>query len=530
MTELLTSAQMRGIEGAAIESGHSSGLDLMERAGREVVAAILDEWPDLRGVGQEAVILCGPGNNGGDGFVIARLLSVCGWHVEVVFYGDAAQLPPDAGVNLQRWLAMAGAVSRVDRQTGNVAPPLQHQKPHIIVDALFGTGLSRPLPSALQSLLGAFGDQVGAGGSKFVAVDIVSGLCANSGRAIGCTPPRADLTVTFHRAKLGHFLDQGPHHTGRLRVVDIGLPIGRPTTGEVVRTACAPQQVAVKQVDGHKFDHGHALVLAGGIVTGGAARLSARGALRVGAGLVTLGCPPSAVMVNAAQLNAIMLRPVREAASLAALLADSRINALCIGPGFGTGPREAGLLAAALEQSGDNRPIVLDADALTLLSRDAALFGLLDKDCILTPHAGEFRRLFPDLAERLAAPATQGPAYSKMDATVEAAKRAGCVVLFKGAVTIIADPAGRCCINAAVYDRLAPWLATAGSGDVLAGFITGLLARGQEPFDAATTGAWLHVEAARSFGAGLIAEDLPEELPKLFHALTSAGALGVSGK
>jgi hydroxyethylthiazole kinase-like uncharacterized protein yjeF len=270
----------------------------------------------------------------------------------------------------------------------------------------------------------------------------------------------------------------------------------------------------------HKFTHGHALILSGGITSGGAARLAARGALRIGAGVVTLGCPPSAVVTNAAQLNAIMLKPVRDAAALEAVLQDVRINALCLGPGLGTGAQEAALVAAALGNSrSKRRPTVMDADALTLLAKDSALFAMLHSDCVLTPHAGEFARLFPDIAAKLAKPATKGPAYSKVDATREAAERAGCTVLFKGPDTVIAGPDGRCSINAAVYDRLAPWLATAGSGDVLAGFITGLLARGFAPMQAAESGAWLHVECARSFGPGLIAEDLPEELPRVFRAL-----------
>jgi hydroxyethylthiazole kinase-like uncharacterized protein yjeF len=185
---------------------------------------------------------------------------------------------------------------------------------------------------------------------------------------------------------------------------------------------------------------------------------------------------------------------------------------------MGTGARQAALLATVLGGT-DPRPTVLDADALTLLARDADLIGKLHDKCVLTPHAGEFARLFPDIAEKLKAPATKGPAYSKVDATREAAKRAGCVVLFKGPDTVIADPSGRCSINASLYERSAPWLATAGSGDVLAGFITGLLARGFSPMQAAESGAWLHTECALSFGPGLIAEDLPEELPKVFRSL-----------
>lgn len=276
-----------------------------------------------------------------------------------------------------------------------------------------------------------------------------------------------------------------------------------------------------KNVTAHKFAHGHALIVSGPHGRSGAARLAARGGLRIGAGLVTVASPPDAMAENAARLDAIMLREVARAEDLAEVLEDRRINALCLGPGMGVGDGQAELVSVALGRGsrGEPRPTVLDADALTLLSQRPDLFSALHGSCILTPHAGEFARLFPDIAEKLNAPATCGPAYSKVDATREAAARAGCVVLFKGPDTVISGPDGRAAINAAVYDRAAPWLATAGSGDVLAGFITGLLARGFSPFDAACTGAWLHVEAARSFGPGLIAEDLPEELPKVFRAL-----------
>ena len=238
-----------------------------------------------------------------------------------------------------------------------------------------------------------------------------------------------------------------------------------------------------------------------------------------------------AIPENAARLDAVMLRGVADGLALVEALADPRINAFCIGPALGLDARGRELVAVALEGRGTPRPtpdivrgmhrrsLVLDADALTILSQNPDLFAALHGDCVLTPHAGEFARLFPDIAEKLAAPATKGPAYSKVDATREAAKRAGCVVLYKGPDTVIADPSGRCAVNSAHYDRATPWLATAGSGDVLAGFITGLLARGFSPFDAARTAAWLHVECARSFGPGLIAEDLAEELPKVFRAL-----------
>ncbi len=266
----------------------------------------------------------------------------------------------------------------------------------------------------------------------------------------------------------------------------------------------------------HKYTHGHALILSGPSGHGGAARLAARGALRIGAGLVTLACPPEALAENAARLDAVMLRPVADGEALERVLEDKRINALLVGPGLGTGEREAGLVAAALAAG---RPLVLDADALTLLSQHPELFAALHEGCALTPHEGEFARLFPEIAEKLAAPVTKGPAYSKVDATREAAARAGCTVLYKGPDTVIAEPSGRCSISSAHYERAAPWLATAGSGDVLAGFIAGLLARGFDPMQAAETAAWLHVECARAFGPGLIAEDLPEQLPAVFRAL-----------
>ncbi|MGR3735564.1 NAD(P)H-hydrate dehydratase [Pseudophaeobacter sp.] len=273
------------------------------------------------------------------------------------------------------------------------------------------------------------------------------------------------------------------------------------------------------KITGHKFSHGHALVLSGGHGKTGAARLAARGALRIGAGLVTLGSPRSAMLENASQLTAIMLQQIDGAHGVSELLEDARINALCLGPGLGRGMDTQAVVVAALKEQ---RATVLDADALTRFERDPqVLFDLLHEGCVITPHGGEFARLFPDLSDKLKAPAEVGPAYSKVDATREASARAGCVVLFKGADTVIAAPDGRCTVNSAHYERSAPWLATAGSGDVLAGFITGLMARGLMPMQAAEIGAWLHVECALEFGPGLIAEDLPEQLPAVFRRLKS---------
>ena len=529
MTELLTAAQMRQIEQDAIKSGSVTGLELMERAGRGVVEAVFEEWPELAATSHRAVVLCGPGNNGGDGFVVARLLKEWGWEVEVFLYGEADKLPPDAKANYERW----GGAKAFNSQ--DVLASWSGQSVALVIDALFGTGLTRPLDIE-RSVKDDLNHYSGSSdGPRVVSIDLPSGLCADSGRYLGSPPARdhgdhvhisSSMTVTFHSRKVGHFCADGPGNCGILRVVDIGLGpngngIGTPQVILIETEAHnGPIEGISKAAYRHKYAHGHALILSGGPGKTGAARLAARGALRIGAGLVTLGVPPAAQMEVASLITAIMLKRVTAGDDgkhgLDLTLADGRINALCLGPGLGVDARGRALVASALEA---NRATVLDADALALLAQDKALFNALHAGCVLTPHGGEFARLFPDIAEKLNALPTIGPAYSKVDATREAAKRAGCVVLFKGPDTVIAHPDGQCTINSAQYDREAPWLATAGSGDVLAGFITGLLARGFEPMQAAETAAWLHVECARSFGPGLIAEDLPEELPKVFRKL-----------
>ncbi|KIC37316.1 bifunctional ADP-dependent NAD(P)H-hydrate dehydratase/NAD(P)H-hydrate epimerase [Leisingera sp. ANG-M7] len=551
MTELLTAAQMRAIEQAAIESGEVTGLELMERAGQGVVEAIFEEWPELaepvddgRGASpsrspeylekdespRRAVVLCGPGNNGGDGFVVARLLRERGWEVEVFLYGDPNTLPPDAKVNYERWREW-GACLPLDiyaREDG-----LQCD---VLIDALFGTGTARPLPELgdlfwnMRNMVECRDIEFGhkRGMPAIVAIDIPSGVCADSGRELPHEHEHNDfagtahLTVSFHRMKLGHHLAEGAQRSGRTVISAIGLPSVGPLAeydwkSFVRLTQEAEGPEARKFQFEHKYSHGHALVLSGGHGKTGAARLAARGALRIGAGLVTVGSPRSAMFENAANLTAIMLQQIDGAHGVSELLEDERFNAVCLGPGLGRGADTQAVVMAVLKE---NRATVLDADALTRFElKPEALFELLHENCVLTPHGGEFARLFPDLAEKLNAPATTGPAYSKVDATREAAKRAGCVVLFKGPDTVIAAPDGRCSVNSAHYERSAPWLATAGSGDVLAGFITGLMARGFDPMQAAETAAYIHVECALNFGPGLIAEDLPEQIPAVFRKL-----------
>ena len=525
MSELLTAAQMRTAENTATDAGQVTGLELMERAGRGVVEAVFEEWPTLAASRHKAVVLCGPGNNGGDGFVVARLLKEWGWEVEVFLYGDAAKLPPDARVNYERWLSLGTITSNESLEGGYLSANFD-----LVIDAVFGTGLSRPLTEDAW----LFCKEMYKAGID-VAIDVPSGFCADSGRFLGESRSdfegllSVDLTVTFERLRQGHALLPLAGVLRACAVKSIGIDQYLPDFRRETSVSYLSGQARIgasrkavlnstAQSSSHKYSHGHTLVLSGGAGRTGAARLSGRAALRIGAGLVTLGVPGSAQMEVASQVTGIMLKRVDSKEDLSGILEDERINVLCLGPGLGI-ERAGGLVPVAVAAG---RACVLDADALSAYEgRPEALFDLVTETCILTPHGGEFARLFPDLAAKLNAPSLDGPAYSKVDATREAAARAGCVVLYKGADTVIASPDGRCSVNSALGERAAPWLATAGSGDVLAGFIAGLLARGFSPMSAAETGAWLHVECALSFGPGLIAEDLAEELPKVFKRLCS---------
>lgn len=511
--QILTAAQMRALESAAMDGGAVTGATLMAQAGQAVLDAVLETWPRYRQHGarpRRALVLCGPGNNGGDGFVVARLLSLRGWEVEVRLRGDPARLPPDARAAHDQW-----------RQSGPVRPlsgPMPPIRADLLVDALFGTGLARPLDAALAGLLAEIDESrsrtdKGHAIGKVVAIDIPSGLGADSGLVVGgeagaCLP--ADLTVTFHAPKLGHVLGDGPELCGRLMVADIGL--AGPAEGAASLIGPPPRHLWDKRT-GHKYRHGHALVLGGGPGHGGAARLAARAALRIGAGLVTLAPPPEALAENAARLDAVMLAPVAGAEGLEALLVDARLNALVLGPGLGPA-RARDLVPVALAAS---RATVLDADALSAFAdHPPALLDLLHPATILTPHEGEFARLFPDLAARL-----DDPLDNRVAITRAAASRAGCTVLLKGPATTIAAPDGRASVHVAAYGWAAPWLATAGAGDVLAGMIAGMMARGLAPMPAAEVATWLHAAAARRFGPGLIAEDLPEALPGVLAELAT---------
>jgi len=513
--ELLTAARMRETERAAIESGGVSGLRLMRRAGAGVLEMTFRTWPALAASPRSAVILCGPGNNGGDGYVVATLLHDLGWRVMVCVYGDPEKLPSDAHRCFGDWMDRGDV-----RPLCEAGPELRKAGIDLIVDAVFGTGLKRPVSKDLARALAGVRSWGRAGGSRpvTVSVDMPTGICSDSGHEIGGSFD-SDLTVTFHRAKPGHYLCDGPRRCGVVRIVDIGLD-GGVTPASIDLVGRPTHLDRDHRVGRHKYHYGHLLVLSGGVGKGGAARLAAHGALRIGAGLVTVGCPPAALQENAAQLNAVMVKSIASGDALGELLEnDSRIDTLCLGPGLGTGDRERQIVAAAIKCG---KATVLDADALTLISNDRALFADLHPRCVLTPHGGEFSHLFPDLAARLREEPGIGSVYSKVDAVREAAVRAGCTVLLKGSTSLIATPDGPVSVNSACYERSAPWLATAGSGDVLAGMVAALLARGFEMRDAAASAAYVHVECAIRFGPGLIAEDIPGLIPVVLRELASA--------
>ncbi|WP_089412279.1 NAD(P)H-hydrate dehydratase [Amphiplicatus metriothermophilus] len=487
---LLTAAEMGRADALAVKSGVASA-SLMERAGEGVAAAVMRGWSK-----RPTVVLCGPGNNGGDGFVAARKLAEAGWPVRVGLLGERENLKGDAGL-------MAGLYG------GEIAPltPALLEGAGLIVDALFGTGLSRPLDGAARAMVEA----VNAHPAQVLAVDLPSGIDADTGDVAGGDAGaaiRAARTVTFFVKKPGHVLFPGRALCGAVEVVDIGIPF---STLEEIRPRTFENQPAIwareflrPGFSAHKYSRGHAAVVSGGRLKTGAARLAARAALRAGAGLVTVLTPPEAAAENAAHLTAVMLREAADAAGVAAVLEDRRFTAALIGPGAGVEPETARKTLAILRAGA---AAVLDADALTCFAdRPEALFEALREGDILTPHAGEFARLFPDI---------DIAALGKLEAARRAAARAGATVILKGADTVVAAPDGRAAINV----NAPPDLATAGSGDVLAGMALGLRAQGTPGFETAAAAVWLHGACGQAAGPGLIAEDLPEALPQVLRAL-----------
>ena len=477
--EILTVAEMAAADRAAISTGAPSLL-LMQRAGAAVAEAVVTRWSP-----RSVVVLCGPGNNGGDGYVAARALAEAGWEVRTASVSRTG-LKGEAAEAASAWTGMDAPLSA--QSCRGCA---------LVIDALFGAGLARPLTTDFQAPLQA----AEAAGVPIVAVDLPSGLPGDAARPLGYAP-HATLTVSFHRKKRAHVLEPGRSFCGDVVIADIGL--AEPAGAQLFENGpwLWGEAFPWPGPEAHKHSRGSLVVVSGGMSQTGAARLAARAGLRVGAGLVTLLSPPDALLVNAAHLEAVMLTAFSDAGRLAD--AAARASAAVIGPAAGVTPAtRANVLALA--QTG--AAMVVDADALTIFREDPeALFAVLGGEDVITPHPGEFGRIFPGLLESCP---------DRIAAARAAAGRAGCVVLLKGPDTVIAAPDGRAAVNTSG----APWLATAGSGDVLAGFIGGLLAQGMPAFQAASAGAWIHGAAGAQFGPGLISEDLPDLAPKILARL-----------
>jgi ADP-dependent NAD(P)H-hydrate dehydratase / NAD(P)H-hydrate epimerase len=527
---LLTNSEMAEADRLTIAGG-TPGSVLMEQAG----AAVAREAARLLPSHSHVAVFCGPGNNGGDGFVAARVLAAQEFTVELGLLGALDRLRGDAGLAAKSWAGTIRAVEELDLDSAD-----------LVIDALFGAGLARDLDGPAKALVLRLNEWTERTKKPIISVDIPSGIDGSSGQIRGAAI-KAARTVTFFRRKTGHLLLPGRIHCGVTTVADIGIP------GSVLETISPKTLVngptvwahhfPVPRVDGHKYSRGHAVVLSGGLAHTGAARLAARGALRAGAGLVTVATPGAALSIHAAALTAIMTRVCDNADGLASLLADRRKNTLVMGPGLGVGEKTRALVRAALnvdrESGAPPRAVVLDADALTSFEDEA--FGLAQmirrrgRGVVLTPHDGEFARLFGragqndrsqwlglDMLEQDLLSHLDGlHSESKLDRARAAARLSGAVVVLKGPDTVVADPDGL----ATIAEDLPPWLATAGSGDVLAGIVGGLLAQSAPPFEAASAAVWLHGAAARHFGPGLVAEDIPENLPPVLGPLFAGESL-----
>ena len=470
-------------------AGGVPGRDLMEAAGRAAAAAAMAHWP-----GGPVVVLCGPGNNGGDGFVAARHLGKAGWPVRLGLLGTRDALRGDAAWAAGTW---DGAVLPLSRE-------LLDGRPRVI-DALFGAGLTRPIDGVAGEVI----DRLNDDGLPTLAIDVPSGLHGDTGEVLG-RAPRAQHTVTFFRGKPGHFLLEGLRHCGALEIADIG--ISPATLGQIVprQWLNAPLlwQHALRRSDiaDHKFARGHATLLGGAAATG-AARLAALAARRSGAGLVTIAAPASALGIYRAAEPGNLVVEADDGRAFARLVEDARRTAMLVGPGSGLDERTR---VSALAALATGRNVVLDADAITVFAdKPADLFDAVCGPVLLTPHEGEFRRLFPDLA------AMPG----KLARVRAAAARSGATILLKGPDTVVAAPDGRAVINV----HASPALATAGAGDVLAGIAVGLMAQQLSPLAAAAAAAWMHGDCALRFGRpGLIAEDLVAQIPGAVQAALSA--------
>ena len=479
-TALLDAREMGEADRLTVVGGISV-TRLMENAGGGVAEEVVRRWS-----ARPVVVLCGPGNNGGDGFVAARKLADAGWTVRVGLLGSRDTLKGAARYHADQW---RGAVEALT--------PGFIDGAELIIDAIFGAGLSRPLGGAAKETLAAADAQ----GIPIVAVDIPSGVMGDTGENVGAVA--SVLTVTCFRKKPGHVLFPGRALCGELIVTEIGTPV-QVLDQIVPKTFENDPQLWLAQLPhpehcGNKYTRGHALI-AGGYPITGAARMAAKAAARVGAGLTTIAVPIIALPIYASALTSIMVTALAAPAAFDALLSDPRITGFLIGPGAGVGQDTRARTLAILAT---HRATVIDADAITSFEEEhMALMHAIAGPCVMTPHEGEFKRLFD-------------PTGDKLTRARRAAACSGAVIVLKGGDTVIAAPDGRAIVNA----NAPPSLATAGSGDVLSGIVLGLLTQGMEPFLAAAAGVWLHGAAAGEFGPGLLAEDLPDLIPGVLRSL-----------
>ena len=478
---LLDVASARAIDKAAIAAG-TADIELMERAGAATVAAIRARWQPV-----STLVLAGPGNNGGDGYVIARLLAEAGWQVRVAGACSRERLAGAAALAAGRW---RGAIEAIGPECLDGA--------ELVVDAIFGTGLARPLDGSLRATVEALNGRP----VPVVTVDIASGIDSDTGAVLGAAV-EADLTVTFFRRKPGHLLLPGRHYAGA--VVVSTLDVADAVYAAIPATLFANMpdlwigDFPWPTQDGHKYSRGHALLLGGTAMTG-AARLAAYAAQRIGAGLVTIAADPAVVPLYAAWRADLMVTAVADGAAFGSLLADRRLNAVLLGPGAGADARLAIAIGAALDAGVG---LVLDADCFSILAeRSNGLLGRLNDRVIMTPHEGEFARLY-------------GKPVPRLPAALKAARESGGTILLKGSDTIVAGADGKAVINSGAP----PDLATAGSGDILAGLIVGLVANRLPPMLAGMIACWVHGEAASLFGPGLLAGDIADLVPRVLAAL-----------
>jgi hydroxyethylthiazole kinase-like uncharacterized protein yjeF len=489
-TALMRVAQMAEADRLTIAEG-TAGVVLMQNAGEAVADEIVQRWSPRR-----VCVLCGPGNNGGDGFVVARVLAAADWPVRIALLGSSDRLAGDAKYHAARW---TGPIE--------VLAPAAIADAELVVDAVFGSGLSRPLSENVALTLAA----VGRRGVPLIAVDVPSGVIGDTGESCGAVA--AQCTVTFARKKPCHVLLPGRDLAGDVVVADIGTP-SSVLDGITVDTwendpALWRRELPRPASGGNKYSRGHAL-LVGGYPMTGAARMAARGAARAGAGLTSVAVPDIALPIYAAALTSIMVHPLSRPEDFTQLLGDSRYTALSIGPGAGVNEATRSRALAMLQT---HRAVLLDADAISVFAdRVGELAGAIRGPCVLTPHEGEFARLFGAARGGVAGAGAEG---DKLSRARNAARASGAIIVLKGSDTVIAAPDGRAIVNSNAPANLA----TAGSGDVLSGVILGLLAQGMDGFLAAAAGVWLHGAAAADFGPGLLAEDLPDLLPGVLRRL-----------